>query len=260
MPGALVRDVLYRVSVLLKDTSPQFEGWSLREMLAWLNDGQRAIAKYVPIAGARRDVIKLRAGALQAIDLIAADSILPGNGSTPADVRGLSLNEIVCNMGADGATPGTAVSPVSRDMLESFDRNWRRAASGTSGIKHFMFDPRTPTYFYVYPPADGTGWVEASIIAAPDDVPMPLVEADLGMDGTGTQETAIDARWQDDLVNYIAARAWMKDSQDAANAQAVQLYTGMFINSINAQVQALTGQNPNLKHLPFAADVPGAAS
>lgn len=260
MAGALVRDVLYRVSGQLLDLAPQFVRWTEKELVFALNDGQRAIAKYVPIAGSRIDTIKLNAGSRQSIAHIPAASIKPGDGSTPADVHGLFLNDIVRNMGADGLTPGASVSVAARDALDAFYRLWH-TKTGAKAIDHYTFDPRTPQHFYVYPPlAAGGAWVEASLIAAPKDVPLPQAPGDYAHNGASEQAISLDDRWLDDLVNYILARAWMKDAEGAANAANVQLYTGLFINSINAQVQALTGQNPNLKLLPFAPDVPAAAS
>lgn len=260
MAGPLVKDLLYRASVQLKDLSPQFVRWSAKELVCALNDGQRAIAKYVPIAGSRIDTVKLVAGTRQSIAHIPAASIKPGDGSTPADVHGLFLNDIVRNMGAAGTTPGAAVFVASREALDAVSRLWH-ASRPASSIEHYTFDPRTPQAFYVYPPVPAAGlWVELSLIASPADVPLPASDADYAEDSDSTQAISLDARWADDLLNYILARAWMKDAEEAANAANVQLYTSLFINSINAQVAALTGQNPNLKTLPFTPDVPGAAS
>ena len=41
----LVADALYRASTQLQDMKPQFTRWTERELVMWLNDGQRAIAK-----------------------------------------------------------------------------------------------------------------------------------------------------------------------------------------------------------------------
>lgn len=259
MASALVKDVLYRVSGQLLDLKPQFLRWTEKELVLALNDGQRAIAKYVPIAGSRIDTIKLAAGSRQSIAHIPAASIKPGDGSTPADVHGLFLNDIVRNMGADGLTPGASVSVCPRDALDAFSRLWH-AKANAKAIDHYTFDPRTPQAFYVYPPVASGVWVEASIIAAPKDIPLPASPGGYAHDAASVQQISIDDRWLDDLMNYILARAWMKDAEDASNAANVQLYSGLFINSINAQVQALTGQNPNLKLLPMTADIPAAAS
>lgn len=259
MAKPLVRDVLYQASLLLKDSAPQFSRWKVRELVGWLNDGQRALAKYVPIASSRVDSIRLVAGARQSINAIPAARVIPGDGSAPQDVTGLSINDIVRNMGSDGATAGLSVTVVSRDFLESFSRGWS-AEPAAESIDHYTHDPQTPDVFYVYPPSDGTGWVEVSYVAEPKQVPLPPSDADYAVGGSSAEVLGVDARWQDDIVNYVVARALMKDGQDAANMALSQSFAGMFVNSINAQVQVLTGKNPNLKHLPLSPQVPAAAS
>jgi hypothetical protein len=63
----------------------------------------------------------------------------------------------------------------------------------------------------------------------------------------------------DDLVNYVVARANMKDAE-WADANKAQFFQSMFLGSLNAKVAAITGSNPNLKRLPFAPEPIGAAS
>lgn len=261
MPTVLVRSVLFRASTLLLDTNPQFVRWSAAELVEWMNEGQRAIAKYVPIAASRIDSIKLSPGTRQSIADINASNIIPGDGATPRDVHGLYLNDIIRNMGVDGKSPGAVVSVASRETIDAVDRMWhsQRVARG-GAIQHFTFDPRAPKVFYVSPPAGSSTWVEANIIESPPDVPAPVDSTTYAIDGASTQTISIDDRWADDLLNYIVARAWMKDAEDAASASNVQLYSTLFTNSINAQVAVLTGQNPNLRVLPLTPDVPAAAS
>lgn len=254
-----VRSLLKRASALLLDDHPQFVRWVADELVEWINEGLRAIATYVPIAGGRVDAIRLSAGTRQSIAHVPAASVIPGDGSAPADVRGLFLNEVTRNMGSDGVTPGAIVTISSREAIDAFNRMWHTMRPGR-GIQHFMFDPRTPQTFYVYPPATDGMWVEVSIIAAPQEVPLPSTPDEYAASGASSAVIDIDDRWANDLLNYVLARAWMKDAEHAGNAANVQMYTQLFINSINAQVQALTGHNPNLKVLPLMPDVPAAAS
>lgn len=259
MATTLVKEVFHRAGILLNDLNPQFRRWTELEFVYWLNDGQRAIAKYVPIAATRVDAVKLAKGSRQSLALIQAASIVPGDGSTPADVQGLSLTDIVRNMGIDGATPGASISVVSRELLDAYSRMWH-ASRASRVIEHYTYDPTTPQHFYVYPPAAEGVWVEINYCADPKPVPAPAQAGAYGKDGASTQTITLDDRWADDLLNYVVARAWMKDAEHAGNAASVQLYSGLFINSINAQVAALTGKNPNLRNLPFAPEPAAAAS
>ena len=243
-----VKDVLFRVSAQLHDVSPQFTRWTQRELVLWLNDGQKAIAKYMPSSCARVDVIKLKPGTKQSIEKILATEILPGDGGVPSDVYGNHLQTVIRNMGANGSTAGYAVRVIDREVLDANSPDWH-TITGTS-ISTYTFDPRYPKIFYVSPgvPAGGL-WVEASFLADP----VSVSEANDYKSGSSDMtKISIDDKYIDDLVNYILARAYMKDAEFAANGQLAQAHAGMFVSSINAQVAALTGVNPNLQSLPLS--------
>lgn len=246
--STLVKDVLYRVSVQLHDISPQFTRWTQRELIAALNDGCKAIAKYLPSSCSRVDAIKLSPGTKQSIDLILAANVLPGDGSTAANVAGNYLQSVVRNMGSNGSTPGNAVRIADREVLDVNAPDWHTKTGST--VSQYMFDPRNPKTFYVSPgvPASPNVWVEVSFLADPVEV---SASGSYGMDGTDTTAIPIDDKYTDDLVNYILARAYMKDAEFATNAQQAAAAAQMFLGSINAQVTALTGVNPNLRALPF---------
>jgi hypothetical protein len=255
MPSTKVKDALFRVSTLLQDIAPQFTRWTERELVTWLNDGQRAIAKYLPASCTRVDAMKLKPGTKQSIELIAAVDIKPGDGSAAEAVYGNFLNDVVRNMGQDGATPGRAVRVVSREVLDSQNPDWHTIA-GAGRVDQFVFDPRSPKVFYVTPAVGPTStWVEISYLANPVEIPNTgTIAAPLyGADGNSNTAISIDDKYIDDLVNYVLARAYMKDADFASSQPNAAAYTSMFTGSLNAQVQALTGNNPNLSSLPFAA-------
>ena len=258
MGQTLVKDVLYRASVLAQDVEPQFTRWPEREMVTWLNDGQRAIYKYLPMAGSRVDAVKLAPGTRQHIGKILAANIVPGDGSTPADVAGQFLFDVIRNMGADGLTPGKPIRVISREVLDTQTAGWH-SAEVAGGVRQYVFDPRTPKVFYVSPPVPATPaqWVEIAYLAQPVNVPntgTPSAPA-YAMDGSSTVTITIDDQYIDDLVNYIVARAYSKDAEFSAKGELAVAYTNMFLQSLNAQVQALTGKSPNIKMLPLAAEI-----
>ena len=51
----LLKDVLWGISDLLQDTSPQFTKWPERNLVRSHSDGQMAVDKYLPLAGPRVD-------------------------------------------------------------------------------------------------------------------------------------------------------------------------------------------------------------
>lgn len=259
MPStALVKDVLWRVSVQLLDTSPQFARFSERECVHALNDGQVFVASLVPTASQRLDAVKLVPGTLQRIDTIPAASCKPHDGSTPpSTVRGIRMLSARRNMGANGTTPGMAIRIVDRDALDASDPLWHTRTG--PAVRAVVIDPQTPTVFYVTPgvPSATDVWIEQAYSAMP--VPIPN-SATVDADGvhtsgayanaqTSTQTITISDEHVDDLVNYCLAVLLMKDSKYADPAKS-SAAAARLMASLNAKITAVTGLNPNLRMLP----------
>jgi hypothetical protein len=266
MPGTiLVKDAIWRISGLLQDVAPQFQRWPETEVVNWLNDAQLAVTKFLPAACSRVDAIKLKAGTLQTIESIAAADCKPGDGSTPTvPILGTQLLDVICNMGSDGLTAGRSIRLISdgREVMDSQTPTWH-SISATS-VTNFMFDPRTPRYFHVTPgvPANPAVWVRAAFTAQPIPIPNTgSAGSELYLrEGASTTKISIADEYIDDLVNYVCARAFMKNAQFAGSGPNAQAYTALFTSSLNAKVTALTGNNPNLQRLPFAPEPIGQAS
>ena len=256
--STLVCDFLWSVSVTLIDTAPQFRRWGERELLGYVTDGQRALAKYLPRVATRIDTIRLAAGTRQSIRKIQAASVKPGDGMAPFDMEGKQLVGLVRNMGADGLTPGAVISPIERQVLDGTDRLWH-ASTGTA-VDHLIFDPRLQTEFYVYPGV-GTSpvWVEAMFAISPPAIPDPATDGEYAKGGTSTVSLYVGDEYIDELRAYVLARAYSKDAENPASAQLAAAYGAAFLTSLNLMVQAATGNNPNLTMLPFAPEVPVTA-
>jgi hypothetical protein len=259
----LVKDLLWAVSGLLQDVSPQFNRWTENELVTWLNDAQLAIAKYLPASCARVDAIKLVSGTRQSIALISPANCKPGDGSTPAaDIYGVQPLDFICNMGADGLTPGDAIPPpVDRRILDTQRANWHAIAGPK--VRQVVYNPATPHYFFVQPavPAGASQWLMLGYIAQPIAIPNTGTEAVPVYDheGTSTVKLSVDDIHRDDLIDYVCARAYMKNADFAGNDGKVGFFTSRFLGSLNLRTTALTGNNPNLKRLPFAPEPIGAA-
>lgn len=255
-----VKAFLMRCSVQLNDKAPQFVRWKSEELVEWTNDGQLVIAKFMPHACARVDVIKLKAGTRQSIEAIAAADIKPGDGSVPpAILRGNFVQFISHNMGADGLTPGRSIRIVDRDVLDGTNPGWHLPTKASDRVSNYVFDPRTPKYFWVCPgiAPTATVWVEAAILFDPTKLDSTL---DYSADANDDTVLSIDDKYVDDLLNYVLARAYMKDAEAQGSAELVAAHSSMFTSSINAQVKAATGVNPNLKSLPMNGVVPATSS
>ena len=261
MPTVLMRDVLWRASTLLQDVTPQFRRNSEHDMVDCANDAQDAICIFLPSANTRVDAIKLVPGTLQSIASIPAASCKPGDGSTPAlPIVGTLLIDPVCNMGADGLTPGRAIRVVNGKTLDAQTRDWH-ASSGTV-VNGIVYDPATPRNFMVTPGVHATTpvWARLAYAAQPLKIPNTgTAGAELySYAGSSMQTITIADEHLMDIVNYIVARMCMKPSEwaDAAKAAA---FAAMFTGSLNAKVKSQTGNNPNLQFLPFAPGNPGTA-
>lgn len=224
MATITVSSVLTRCAVLLQD--PTNIRWPQSELLDWLNDGQREIALYKPNAFVKNQSKQLSPGTKQAL---------------PAD--GVSLIDVVRNMGTNGTTPGNAVRAVSREILDSQTPSWH-ASTAAAAAKHFVYSVLDPKNFYVYPPNDGTGNVEIIYVAAPAD-------ATLGSTIT------LDDIFVTALVNYILYRAYSKDAEFAANATAAQAYYQAFQGNLAGKAGAEAASNPNAALMPFNPNLPG---
>lgn len=255
--STLVKDFLLRVSSTLLDMGPQFERWSEVELVNAANDGQRAIAKFMPHTCSRLDAVKLSAGTKQWIGFIPAALMRPGDGSSPIDAYGAMLLGVTRLMGADGKTPGSSLRIVERESLDASQPDWH---TKTGTPRAYTFDPMNQKHFFVSPGvASGANvWAELSYLA--DPALIPNSGGLYSSTGSSTTKLSIDDRNVDDLFYYVMARANMKDAEYVGNAAMASSYTQLFVASINAQVTALTGVNPNLKTLPMSPSAPAAAS
>lgn len=284
----LAKDVLYRVSSQLldaPDTTRQFSHWTEKELVAWLNDAQRVIAKYLPESCSRVDSIKLVAGQRQSIETIGSTSIINGDGTSSATTRGKKLIDVIRNMGADGSTAGRPIRLISRDLMYAIDDVVRNVSSGLlstgralslldkavlelmdmrwhtadgTEVLGYVHDPRMPKYFWVWPAVVANKWVEVAMLANPTEI--AYVADSMRIAGGSTTVISIGDEYVDDLVSYMLARAHLKDSEVAGNLQMARAYEQQFLNSVNAQVAAATGVNPNLKTLPIPSQPAATAS
>lgn len=255
-----VRDVLWRVCTLLQDISPQFVRWSERELVSHLNDAQMAVVKFIPTTCTKILSVRLKPGTRQSIErILAADAKDEAGATSSVDVLGNQLIEVVRNMGADGVTPGIPVSVILRETLNTEAPNWHTTSAVP--VLGYCYTPQVPRSFLVYPGVpSGRTWVELAMTAQPAKIPntgAPGGEL-YAFSGNNTTLVSIDDEHTDDLVNYVVARAHMKQATQASAAVAAQ-FAALFTGSINAKVAAITGNNPNLQTLPFAAEPIGAA-
>lgn len=209
-----VATLVHRAGLLLQDE--EHIRWTVKEMIEWINEGVGALIRMKPAAGARRAVLGLSPGARQRVD--------------GSDIQ---LIDVVCNIGGDDVTPGRAVRRVERYQLDSADPNWQAMPRSTT-IRHYAYDDRMPTVFYVYPPAAVGAKVEILRAVLPEDV-----------NAIG-DNVGLSIEYADAMLNYLMFRCVSKDSEYAQAAMATGYYQA-FVSSMSAGDAGEQVASPNAK-------------
>lgn len=206
--------VVTRVSTLLQDTSNI--RWPTAELVLWISDAQREVASYKPDAFVKTSVLMLLAGSKQ---------------SLPND--GVTLIDVVRNMGMTGTAPGRVPRLVSREILDAQLPNWH-SENPSAEVRHYVFDPANQKTFYVQPPQPSAnrGSLEIVYSAAPTEVTL-----------NGT--LALDDTWVNAVTNYVLHRAYSKDAEYAANANLAAAYYQAFITQMTGRSVSEASHDPN---------------
>lgn len=194
--------------------------WTLPELMRYLNDGVRRTAILRPDAYTETASHALVAGTRQTIPAAA-----------------LRLIDIVRNTGGKQR----AVRLASREMLDAHNPSWY-AGRQTTEIQHFIFDPRDPRVFYVYPPAAVGASVELIYSYMPDNaaIPAPEVTLDALDSNVNAPYVFVGA-----LTHYVLYRAWAKDTEVAASGERAAAHLALFHNELGLDGAATVNAGPN---------------
>src|SRR6187399_524265 len=178
-------DIINRAGALLNDTA--HVRWRCPELCDWINEGVRAIVLAKPSASAKTILLKLAAGTRQTINPLALyppTTSLYSAGSYPLVLLGVLRNINVSRDAAGvvivSATTGLpvvsgygrSIKRADRALLEAQEPNWHNSATAQRKreVRNYTFDEQVPTEFYVYPPNDGGGYVEAHFGVLPQPI------------------------------------------------------------------------------------------
>jgi len=201
-----VSEILEKASIVLNDTA--FVRWTKEELIGWLNDAASEVVLRRPPAHAVTANVALVAGILQSI---------------PAG--GIEMLDISRNVG------GNAVRRTDRQLLDDQKPDWPTMRQSSS-IKHYTFDERTPTVFYVYPPAKVGTQVEMLYSSPPALV------------ATDADTLDLDRAYLSPLVSFMLYRALAKDSEYANGAVAAAHFQA-FSEALGSQNQTSLAVSPN---------------
>lgn len=204
--------------------------WTRSELLGWINDAQRQIVVMSPSATNKVSTVKLVAGTRQ---------------SLPSD--GWTLLEIIRNMGTSGTKPGRAIRLASRSLLDAFNPNWHDESPVTAPT-NYLYDAQDQTVFYVYPPANGNGYIQINY--SPDPVDLVLETDTIYL--RDIFETAV--------LDYVLYRACSKDAEYAPGLQLAAGYLATFNQTMAQKAISESGNSPNQQFGPKNSDKPGVQS
>lgn len=193
-----VSDVISRARTLLNDTDSANYRWSNAEMIDAINDAQKLIAVHRPDSCVTDTDLTLVNGVTQTLPAF-----------------GFRLMDVICNVSSVDNSEGRAITMIDRRELDTYSPSWR---SGTkaSVIENFMYDPRNPLKYEVYPPALAGSKVRATFSKHPvlvDDVNDDLTVTDV---------------YFEHVLMFTMFRAYSKDMEFSGNAQLAAGYISLF--------------------------------
>jgi len=216
------QSVVRRAFDIIQDTTAV--RWPTNELVRYLNDAQREVAMYRPDSMSTNTTMTCVAGSRQSIGAL-----------TPSGVK---LINVIKNSAAAGTK--RAVRLIEREILDSQNATWH-ALTGTVDAIHYMFDPRDPKTFYVYPPALVTTQLDIVYSALPTDITEP---ADGATYTAVTGNLSVPDIFANAVLDYVLYRAYSKDSEYAGNAQRAGGHYQAFANSMGIEVKGLMQASP----------------
>lgn len=226
--AVLASDIFQRAGRVLQDAA--FVRWTLPELLDWLNDGQREVVLNRPEANSQNIVMAMAAGTQQ---------MLPS--------QYLALVRAVRNLKSGVESPragGRIIKSVQREIMDAANPSWHDTDEtlATKEVRHVIFSQDDPLTFYVYPPNDGTGFIEAVVSEEPDTIPLP---GSPNVIGSYTVAISIQPIYANALLDYILFRAYSKDAQYAPGIARAQAHYQLFANSLGIKMANSMRLNPN---------------
>ena len=217
-----VIDVIRRVEDVLQDTNVR---WPRLELQDWLNEAYLSIILMRPDANTQTGVFPCVAGTRQKMSDVF-----------PAALR---LVDIVRNVAATSTSK--VVRVLSRDILDDQRPAWH-AESQTANIQYFMFDPRLPKEFLVYPPASSLA--ELEMVYSSPVASHALTEDQLDPTGVNATTLNIDDIYFGPLIDWVLYRAYSKDAEYGANDARSGKHYQAFVTAITAKNQIDSAVDP----------------
>lgn len=213
-----VVDLIARAGTILQDSDGV--RWPLVERQDWLNDGYIEIVNLRPDANAITGIYVCTQGTRQAL----------------TDQFETAQRLISINSNGDG----WPVSLVPRQALDRTRLAWHAETPSTL-IEQYVFEPVTPTQFWVYPPAESGAQLELTYSALP--TPHTLTAEQLVNSAT-TEVIRISDTYANALLDYMLYRAFTKDAESQVAMQRAVAHYQAMTTGLGVKTQSDQAVNP----------------
>lgn len=224
MATVTVNDLITRAQVILQDTASIGVRWPRDELINWLNDSYREIVLARPDANSTSGTYTCATGTRQKI------------GVTTAFPTALRLLDVVRNVSTTAGVANRAVRLIDRAILDDQRPLWHTEPSAAV-IEHYMFDPRLPLEFLVYPPAAATAKLEVVYSSVPEAHATNL-------SATSKETIRLVDSYANVMLDYILYRAYSKDAEYAANSQRALNHYQAMAAALGIKTQADMSYDP----------------
>lgn len=211
-----------KAQTLLQDTTSV--RWSVLELQGWLNDAYREAVILRPDCNTQTGTFTCASGARQAI--------------TAQFPSALRVIEVIRNVAT--TSDKRAVRLIDRRTMDEQRRTWYSETASVT-IQNYMFDPRVPKEFLVYPPATTAAQLEVAYSSVP--AAHTLTEVQLTNPAT-TEVIRIDDSYANALIDYMLYRAYTKDAEVPANANRAVAYYQAFQGALGTKGQVEAASQP----------------
>ncbi|MBY6093857.1 DUF6682 family protein [Ferrimonas balearica] len=219
MPATKVVDLINRAKIILQD--PDGTRWPEDELLGWLNDAQMAIVNRRPDALVVNTQFQCAEGTKQSLATVSNDAF--------------RLIKVYRN-----TTVGTVVRSIHGGILDDQMQDWH-FQDPTENVRHYVFDPKDPKHFYVYPPAKAGVMLDLAYTRSPAVITIALADLQTGV---ATDTIELDDCWCNALLDFMLYRAFGKDSDYAPNQQRAMAHYQAFATAIGDKSQPDAGMSP----------------
>jgi hypothetical protein len=224
MATVKVVDLIVRAQTLLQDEDSV--RWTVTELQYWLNDGYRDVLNLRPDSNTLTGEFVCVAGPRQVLTTTFANAT--------------RLVSVIRNTAPTSNKYGVRL--VNKSSLDDQRRGWY-AETPTVSVEEYMFDPRQPREFLVYPPATSAARLEITYAQIPS--PHTLTAQQLTNAAT-TETIRIDDSFANALLDYVLYRAYSKDAEQQGNAARAVAHFQAFQNSLGVTAQANAASQPGV--------------